>query len=89
MKWFHNILVLNRFLPDAVDSAVGRAHFAVHQVLDDRLAAARQLVADKGLRGDVVVDSMENDVSSCMGQDMPWLLLRWSDSCTVLVSELW
>lgn len=55
--------LLDRYLPDAVDSAAGKAQIAVHQSLTDRLDAARQLVADKGLRGEVVVDSMDNSVS--------------------------
>lgn len=48
-----------------MDSVAGKAQIAVHQSLKDRLDAARQLVVDKGLRGEVVVDGMDNSVSSC------------------------
>jgi hypothetical protein len=56
-----------RYLPDAVDSVKGKAQIPVHRKLHDRLSAAAQLVQDKGLRGDVVVDSMDNSVRACEG----------------------
>jgi hypothetical protein len=42
--------------------AAGRARIAVHRSLQARLAAARELVADKRLGGLVAVDSMRNQV---------------------------
>lgn len=61
------------FLPDAravsgpdtgtESSTGGGPSIAVHRSLEDRLAAARRLVADTGLKGQVAVDGMGNQVA--------------------------
>jgi hypothetical protein len=64
-KYSYSHIRLHRYLPDAIDSVNGNAQIGVHKTIRDRVSAAKQLVEDKGLRGDVVVDSMDNSVSRC------------------------